>query len=99
MASARPNAHLPVFSSNSLETVDSPNIDDDDWCRKSQFQQWDQALPSGEHLRVVTMLSQQAEHLVQRPWRDVVECGWEHPKPPGVNPSSVEERPRDRMVD
>ena len=75
-----------------IEPVDSPNINDDDWGRKSQFQQRDQALPSGEHLRVVTMLSQQAEHFVQRPRRDVIERGWEHPKPPGVNPRNLEDR-------
>ena len=38
MTGARSDTHMPVFSANSLESINSSDIDDDDWSRKSQFQ-------------------------------------------------------------
>ena len=54
------DTHMPVFSPNSLEFVDMPDIDEHNRRRKSQFQQWDEALAAGEHLRVIAVLAAEA---------------------------------------
>ncbi len=63
---------------------DASDVDEHGRLRQTQLHQRQQAVPAGEELGVVAVLTDQADRLFGRTGPDVVECGGNHLAPPAA---------------
>ena len=60
------------------EVADATDVDQNAGRRQAQFHQRQQAVPTGKELRVLTVLTNEADGLFCRTGTDVVECCGNH---------------------
>jgi len=62
----RPDLHGTVGDVQGLEAGDAGEVDEHLGCGEAQRHQWPEALPAGDHPRLVAVLRQRVEHLLDR---------------------------------
>ncbi len=78
VAGQRADPELAVGRTEPVELADPVDVDQDRGPRQTEVHRRHEALAARQHLRLVTMLRQQVERLVDRPRSVVLEGCWLH---------------------